>query len=95
MLQRLIDFDETDCLRDSEVALMDAFKVAFELMLVAGVTPAQIDKLLANLSQSYPREMPRATWVIEELRLFVRDPERAMHRQQVRRIQREPPAGSA
>ena len=95
MLQRLIDFDETDCLRDSEVALMDAFKVAFELLLVAGIEPAQLDKLLASVSQSYSREMPRATFVIEQLRLFVQDPARAMHRQQVRRVQEEPPAGSA
>jgi hypothetical protein len=35
-------------LRDSEVALMDALKTTFDLMMYAGVKPAQIDKLLAE-----------------------------------------------
>jgi hypothetical protein len=95
MLQRMIDFDETDCLRDSEIALMDAFKVVFEILLVARITPAQLDKLLASVSQPYSREMSRATFVNEQLRLFVQDIARAVHRQQVRRVQEEPPAGSA
>ena len=83
-------------LRDSEIALMDAIKTAFELMMTAGVTPAQIDKLLASQSVQYPpAEMPRAIAVIEALRAFVRDPDRSKHRAQVRRIREEPPAGSA
>lgn len=95
MLQRMIDFDETDCLRDSEVALMGALKVTFEILLVAGVTPTQIDTLLSSLPAAHSREMPRGAYVIEQLRLFVQDLARAAHRQQVRRVQEEPPAGSA
>jgi hypothetical protein len=40
--------DDEKCLRDFEVALMDTFKTVFEIMLNAGATPAQIDKLLAS-----------------------------------------------
>jgi hypothetical protein len=83
-------------LRDSEIALMDAIKTAFELMMTAGVTPAQIDKLLASQVAQYPpAQMPRAISVIEALRAFVRDPDRAKHREQVQRIREEPPAGQA
>jgi hypothetical protein len=80
-------------LRDSEVALMDAIKTILEILMTAGVKPEQIDKLLA--SQTYPQVMPRATFVIDSLRKFVRDLGREEHREQVRRIREEPPAGSA
>jgi hypothetical protein len=96
MLVRQIDFDETDKLRDAEVAIMDAFKTVFEILLTAGVKPAQIDKLLASQMQAYSRPpMARAIWVMEQLRAFVQNAERATARQQVRQILTEPPAGSA
>jgi hypothetical protein len=83
-------------LRDSEVALMDALKTTFDLMMYAGVKPAQIDKLLASQVVQYSSEqMPRAIWVIEQLRAFVLDSARAEYREHRRRILEEPPAGSA
>jgi hypothetical protein len=86
----------TNDLRDSEIALMDTFKVVFEIMMHAGVKPAQIDKLLASLTQQYrAKDVPTAAAVIETLRDFVRNPDRAEHREQVQRILKEPPAGSA
>jgi hypothetical protein len=83
-------------LRDSEIALMDAIKTVFEIMLNAGVTPAQIDKLLASSQERYsPNVMPRAVVVMDMLRKFVRDVSREDSRAQIRRIREEPPAGSA
>jgi len=83
-------------LRDSEIALMDALKTVFELMLNAGVKPAQIDKLLASSQEHYsPNVMPRAVLIMDMLRKFVTARSRAEHREQVRRIHEEPPAGSA
>jgi hypothetical protein len=75
---------------------MDALKTAFDLMMYAGVKPAQIDKLLASQAAQYPpTRMPRAIAVIETLRAFVRDSGRQERREQLRRILEEPPAGSA
>jgi hypothetical protein len=83
-------------LRDSEVALMDALKVAFDLMMYAGILPAQIDKLLASLSAQYPaEEMPRAISVIEQIRTFVNDADRVRYRDQRRLLQDKDVAGSA
>jgi hypothetical protein len=74
--------DDDKCLRDFEVALMDTTKTVFEIMLNAGATPAQIDKLLASQQTAYEKNgaMPAG---------------REEHREQVRRILGEPPAGSA
>jgi hypothetical protein len=68
-------------LRDSEVALMDTLKTVFEILMSAGVKSEQIDKLLASQSQVYesPPSMSRAIYVVEKLREFVRNPERAKH----------------
>jgi hypothetical protein len=83
-------------LRDSEIALMDALKTAFEVMLSAGVKPAVIDKLLASQQEQYPQDaMPRAVYVMSALRVFVNDSDRSKHREQVRRILTDPSAGSA
>ncbi len=91
----MTDSDETK-LRDSEVALMDAVKVAFDLMMYARIKPAQIDKLLASLSAQYPaEEMPRAIWVIEQIREFVNNPQRATYRDLRRLLQEKDAAGSA
>lgn len=83
-------------MRDSEIALMDTLKVVFDLMMHAGVKPAQIDKLLGSLTDQYrAKHMPAASAVIELLRAFVSDRDHAEHRAQQRQILEEPPAGSA
>jgi hypothetical protein len=66
--------DDDKCLRDFEVALMDTTKTVFEIMLNAGATPAQIDKLLASQQTAYEKNgaMPGAVFVMEGLRRFVR-----------------------
>jgi hypothetical protein len=89
--------NDDDKLREAEIALMDTLKTVFEIMLNAGVSPAQIDKLLASQQEVYEQEpvMGQAVFVMEGLRGFVRDPKRARHREQVRQILKEPPAGSA
>jgi hypothetical protein len=75
---------------------MDALKTVFEIMLNAGVTPAQINKLLASSQERYsPNVMLRAVVVMDMLRKFVRDVSREHNRAQIRRIREEPPAGSA
>ncbi|SRR6266567_7221175 len=88
---------EGDCLRDSEVALMDAIKMILEVIVAKGITmPKALEGLLGGQCQSYPQEeMPRAIFVMESLRRFVSDPTRAEHRDQARRIRDELPAGSA
>jgi hypothetical protein len=91
----IVESDDEN-LRDSEIALMDALKVAFDLMMYAGVKPAQIDKLLGSLTEQYrTKQMPPAAAVIEILRAFVLDRGREAHREQLQRIREEPPAGSA
>lgn len=88
--------DDNGNLRDLEIALMDALKTAFDLMMYAGIKPAQIDKLLASQVAQYPAEhMPRAIEVMERLRTFVQDSGRQAHRDQLRQLLGEPPAGSA
>jgi hypothetical protein len=83
-------------LRDSEVALLDAIKTILEIVIAKGIlSPQVIDEMLARQSQSYPPEMPRAVFVMDLIRAFVMDPKRAELREQIRRIQQEPPAGSA
>jgi hypothetical protein len=82
--------------RDFEIALMDALKVAFDLMMYAGIKPAQIDKLLASVSAQYPaEEMPGAVWVIEQIREFVNNPDRVTYPDQRRLLQEKDAAGSA
>jgi len=94
-LESLLHEPDDGNLRDSDIALMDAVKTVFELLLTAGVKPAQIDKLLASSQQQYPAHlMPRAVAVMDMLREFVNDDSRSAHREQVGRILDEPAAGS-
>lgn len=83
-------------LRDSEIALMDALKTVFDLMMYAGVKPAIIDKLLRSQHEQYDaKAMPNARYVMKSLMDFVTDADRARHRQERESVLRDPPAGSA
>jgi hypothetical protein len=80
-------------LRDSEIALMDALKTVFEILVAKKITtPEAIDKMLENQSKNYEGgEMDRALFVMSELRRVVADPERS----RLRDLLERPNEGSA
>jgi hypothetical protein len=87
--------DEQDdgYLRDSEVALMDTLKLLIEVIVAKGLAkPATIDEALRQQMIQYPQEaMPRAVYVVEQLRAALNDPAR----KQLRELLARPPEGSA
>jgi hypothetical protein len=83
--------DETT-LRDSEVALMDTLKAVFEIIIAKRILPPKvIDEMLARQGAQYPETMPKAIYVVDELRRCVSDPARA----QARQFLDQPPEGRA
>jgi hypothetical protein len=84
---------DEDCLRDSEVALMDAIKTILEIIVAKKILPLKVlDEALANQSAQYPADtMPRAIFVFDDLRRVLNDPQRA----RLRSLFDSPPAGSA
>jgi hypothetical protein len=88
---------DDDTLRDSEVALMDAIKTVFEVLIAKGIsTPDTLASILSKQSEAYPQtEMPKAVFVMESLRDFVNDPKRKELREQLRQMLQTPPKGSA
>ena len=85
--------DDNEKLRDYEIALMDALKTIFEIIVAKRILPPEVlGEMLARQRDSYPRDtMPGAVFVMEELHGFVTNPERL----QARRFHDEPPAGTA
>ncbi len=75
--------DDDGNLRDSEVALMDTLKTVFEIMVAKKVTTSEaIGKMLQAQIDQYPKEkMPRAVYVLEQLRDCVTDPVRKQGRE--------------
>jgi hypothetical protein len=84
---------EEHCLRDSEVALMNAVMTILEIIVAKGILPPKVlDEALKAQSDKYPIEdMPRAIFIFNELRRVVTDPER----ERLRRFAEVSPAGSA
>jgi hypothetical protein len=70
-------------LRDSEIALMDAIKTIYEILIAKKITtPEAIDKMLENQSKAYEGgEMDRALFVMGELRRVATDPQRSRLRE--------------
>jgi hypothetical protein len=85
--------DDDEKLRDYEIALMDAIKTVFEIIVAKRILPPEVlGEVLAKQRDSYPQDtMPGAIFVMETLRSFVTDPARI----QARRFHDEPPAGTA
>ena len=87
--------DEQDdgFLRDSEIALMDAIKTIFEILIAKKITtPEVVDKMLENQRDAYEGgDMNRALFVMAELRRVVTDPKRS----QLRDLLEKPNKGSA
>jgi hypothetical protein len=88
---------DDNTLRDSEVALMDAIKTVFEVIIAKGISsPDTLASILSKQSESYPQAtMPRAVFVMDSLRDFVNDPQRKELREQLRQMLQTPPKGSA
>ena len=88
---------DENTLRDSEVALMDAIKTVLEIVIAKKISaPSTLAQIFQLQSQSYPKElMPKAVFVMELLRDFVKDPVRQAEREKAERLQQEPPSGSA
>jgi hypothetical protein len=81
-------------LRDSEIALMDALKTVFEVLVAKQVTPIEaIAGMLRRQREVYHEEppMPGALFVMDSLLEFLTDPRRA----EARKLERDPPQGSA
>jgi hypothetical protein len=87
------DGQDDGFLRDSEIALMDAIKTIFEILIAKKVTtPEAIDKMLETQSRAYEGcNMDRALFVVGELRRAVTDPQRS----QLRDFLSKPNEGSA
>jgi hypothetical protein len=85
--------NEDHCLRDSEIALMDAISTILEIIVAKGILPPHVlDHALKAQSDQYPvDDMPRAVFIFDELRRLVNDPARA----QLRRFHNQPSEGSA
>jgi hypothetical protein len=87
--------DEQDdgYLRDSEVALMDTLKLLIEVIIAKGLSrPATIDEALRQQMIQYPPEgMPRAVYIVEQLRATLNDPDR----KQLRELHGRPSEGNA
>ena len=83
-------------LRDLEIALMDAIRTIFEIMVAKKIAaPEVIDKMLAAQSGAYPLEtMSKAIFVMDTIRKLLTDPQRA-GREKIWKLLEEPPAGSA
>ena len=84
-------------LRDAEIAIIDTLKILLEFIMATGIAkPSLLDKMLDQQSRAYlQKQMPDALVVIELLRQYVSDPQRAAHREEFRKILGEPPLGSA
>jgi hypothetical protein len=80
-------------LRDSEIALMDAIKTVFEVLVAKRILPPEVlGEILSRQRDRYAADgMHQAVFVMEELHGFVTNPERL----QARRFHDEPPAGTA
>lgn len=86
-----------ESLTEGEVALMDATKTIIEVLLASGVaTPNAFDQMLGHQRDAYlTKRMGKAAGIVEMLRRFSTDPQRAASREQTRQLLREPPEGSA
>jgi flagellin-specific chaperone FliS len=80
-------------LRDSEVALMDTLKLLIEAIIAKGLSKsATIDEALRQQMIQYPAEtMPRAVYIVEQLRATLNDPDR----KQLRELLARPSEGNA
>lgn len=87
----------SDELRDTEIALMDAIKSILEVIMTAGIAkPELFDRMFSHQRDGYlAKGNGSAAGVMELLRAFVSDPTRAAHREGLRKVLTEPPAGSA
>jgi hypothetical protein len=84
-------------LRDSEVALMDSIKLLLEILIAKGISkPEVLERAFAHQGSQYPpADMPRAIFVTQCLREFLRDSTAQAPRGQMRSLAEKPPAGSA
>jgi hypothetical protein len=83
-------------LTEGEIALMDAIKSIIDVMLESGVPPQAFERNFVHQRDGYIRTgRPKAAGMLEMLRLFATDPQRAASRQQRSQTLREPPKGQA
>jgi len=89
--------DESNQLRDPEIALMDAIKTVMEIIMTAGIAgPSVFDKMFSHQRNAYlQKRMGEAAGVMELLRKFASDPTREKHRETLRKLLMEEPKGSA
>lgn len=93
--------EETDFerkgLNDVEIALMDAIKAVVEILLTQNIAqPDTFDQMFTHQRDTYiQKKMPDAAAVMEMLRQFASNPQRAAQREAIRTALREPPKGTA
>jgi hypothetical protein len=80
-------------LRDSEVALMDALKLLFEVVIAKEISkPETLSEALSQQALVYsPEAMPRARWIFEQLQAAMNDP----RRKELRELLARPAEGHA
>ena len=75
---------------------MDAIKSIMDIMLDAGIPAAAFERNLAHQRDGHLRaDRPKSASILEVLRIFATDPQRAASREQLRRTLGEPPKGQA
>ena len=74
---------EDRSLTASEVALMDALKLVFEVFVAKGISkPETLSEALRRQAEQYPKDdMPEAIWVVQQIRDALDSPERKAHRE--------------
>jgi hypothetical protein len=86
--------DKPDKMSDFEVALMDAIRTIFEILVAKKIIPAEVAaEMLRRQRETYQQEppMPGAIFVMNMLVESLTDPKRLA----TRKLERDPPQGSA
>ena len=89
--------NDSERLRDSEIAIVDAIKMMMEIMVATGVVKAEVfQRIFAHQRDGYiAKAMPNAAVIMEVLRGFAVSPARDSDREALREALDKPPQGSA
>ncbi len=84
--------EDIQSLSDEAIALTDAVKGLIEVFLAIGAKPEIFDQIYGTMrDEKMKKECVKGASIMELLRQFATDPDRATHRE----VLREPPQGSA
>lgn len=84
-------------LDEGDHAAMSCFKAILMVLIETKLVPKPVvEKILAEMRDGFiQKDMPKSAGILELIRLFVVDPQRAAQREAIGKLLREPPKGSA